>query len=94
MSVPLGNGGEKKFNWASELSTYTSPVNPVIHGVFFCSVCNFMCNFWRKIGGRPAAIRHWRGDLFSGGVAAALPPYTDPVAVFFIPAGLHHHVQV
>lgn len=21
MSVPLGDGGEKKFNWASELST-------------------------------------------------------------------------
>jgi hypothetical protein len=31
MGVPLCDGGEKKFNWASEFSIHQ---NPVFHGVF------------------------------------------------------------
>lgn len=38
MSVPLGDGGEKKFNWASELSTVfrNKPFGQQVKGLSHC----------------------------------------------------------
>jgi len=39
MGIPLGDGGEKKFNWASELSTDRGPLG--CQGVpRICFLCN------------------------------------------------------
>lgn len=39
MSIPLGDGGKKKFNWASELSTYITIKPTVVYdgGLFVCN---------------------------------------------------------
>lgn len=43
MGVPLGDGGNKKFNWASELSTYL-PYKPIVvfgGGLFLFGIAEF-----------------------------------------------------
>lgn len=38
MGVPLGDGGEKKFNWASELSTLKNHLKRFVLGGFLLLV--------------------------------------------------------
>ena len=85
MSVPPGDGGEKKFNWASELSTVENPGKPRVFRGFFVlalftpgspelpetdSKCPSRSGSGATVG---ATVAEVPGRNFSDSTAAAVP---------------------